>query len=292
MVHGWMDVGASFQFVVDALAEDRHVIAPDWRGFGLTTGPEVDNFWFPDYLADLDFLLDHYAGDTAIDLVGHSMGGNVVMQYAGVRPERIRRLVNLEGFGMPARRPDEAPARYGQWIDELKRLHRGEMALAGYSAVEGVARRLMKTNPRLTPDKANWLASHWSVNHGQPDGPERWQILGDPAHKIVNAHIFRVDETLALYARITAPLLMIEASDDSLHGWWKNRYTLDEFHERLKSVPAARIEQLGRRGPHAAPRPAAARGAPDRAVHRRLKAIRPVQPRARSLSRLAICAAA
>jgi len=110
--------------------------------------------------------------------------------------------------------------------------------------VDGVARRLMKTNPRLTPDKANWLASHWSASHAQSDGSERWQILGDAAHKIVNAHIFRVDETLALYARITAPLLMVEASDDSLHGWWKNRYTLHEFHERLKSVPAARIERL------------------------------------------------
>jgi pimeloyl-ACP methyl ester carboxylesterase len=36
MVHGWMDVSASFQFVVDALTTDRHIIAPDWRGYGLT----------------------------------------------------------------------------------------------------------------------------------------------------------------------------------------------------------------------------------------------------------------
>jgi pimeloyl-ACP methyl ester carboxylesterase len=36
MMHGWMDVGASFQFVVDALQGDWHVIAPDWRGFGLS----------------------------------------------------------------------------------------------------------------------------------------------------------------------------------------------------------------------------------------------------------------
>jgi len=35
LLHGWMDVSASFQFVVDALRRDWHVIAPDWRGFGL-----------------------------------------------------------------------------------------------------------------------------------------------------------------------------------------------------------------------------------------------------------------
>jgi pimeloyl-ACP methyl ester carboxylesterase len=166
------------------------------------------------------------------------------MHYAGVRPQRVRRLINLEGFGMPAREADEAPARYGQWIDELKGLHRGEKALASYPALDGVARRLMKTNPRLGADKANWLASHWAANQPQPDGGERWSILGDPAHKIVNAHIFRVDETLALYARIAAPTLMIEASDNSLSGWWKKRYTLEEFHQRLQSVPSVRIERL------------------------------------------------
>ncbi|MBP6560019.1 MAG: alpha/beta fold hydrolase, partial [Burkholderiaceae bacterium] len=99
LLHGWMDVSASWQFVVDALAQQRHVIAPDWRGFGLTQGPRVDTYWLADYLGDLDFLLDHYAADTPVDLVGHSMGGNIAMLYAGVRPARIRRLVNLEGFG-------------------------------------------------------------------------------------------------------------------------------------------------------------------------------------------------
>ncbi len=94
LLHGWMDVGASWQFVVDALAEERFIIAPDWRGFGLTDGGGVDNYWLPDYLADLEWLLDHYAGEgdaaRPVDLVGHSMGGNVAMHYAGARPGRIR----------------------------------------------------------------------------------------------------------------------------------------------------------------------------------------------------------
>ena len=241
LLHGWMDVAASWQFVVDAMNEERWIIAPDWRGFGLTDGGAVDNYWMPDYLADLDWLLDHYAGDTPVDLVGHSMGGNVAMHYGGVRPRRIRRLVNLEGFGMPAIRPEQAPERYGKWIDELKRLHRGEMGLATYPVVGGVAQRLMKTNPRLSPDKADWLAAHWSVAKPDAGGGDRWEILGDPAHKIINAHIFRVDEMLALYAAITAPVLAVEASDDSLARWWKGRYTLADYHERLKKVRDARV---------------------------------------------------
>ena len=248
LLHGWMDVGASWQFVVDALAEERFVVAPDWRGFGLTENGGVDNYWMADYLADLEWLLDHYACDVAVDLVGHSMGGNLAMQYAGVRPQRVRRLVNLEGFGMPAIAADEAPARYGQWIDQLKRLHRGELALAGYAGTDGVARRLMKTNPRLSPDKAEWLARHWAAERPGPDGSRRWEVLGDPAHKIVNAHIYRVDEALALYARISAPVLAVEAGRDSLAGWWKGRYTIAEYHERLKQVPDARVETVADAG--------------------------------------------
>ena len=241
LLHGWMDVAASWQFVVDALAEARHVIAPDWRGFGLTEGGAVDNYWMPDYLADLDWLLDHYAGDTPVDLVGHSMGGNIAMQYGGVRPQRLRRLVNLEGFGMPPLEPAEAPGRYGKWIGQLKRLHRGEMALASYTSPDGVSRRLMKTNPRLSQDKADWLAGHWSVARPRAEGGERWEILGDPAHKIINANLFRVDEVLALYAAIEAPVLAVVASDDSLWQWWQGKYTLAQYHERLRSVPQVQI---------------------------------------------------
>ncbi|MFX7140344.1 alpha/beta fold hydrolase, partial [Acinetobacter baumannii] len=85
-----MDMSASFQFMVDALQAEWHVIAPDWRGFGLTERAPAQSYWFPDYLADLDAILDHYAGEEAINLLGHSIGGNVVSLYAGVRPQRIK----------------------------------------------------------------------------------------------------------------------------------------------------------------------------------------------------------
>ena len=241
LLHGWMDIAASYQFVVDAFsaafAKGRTIIAPDWRGFGQTGSGQADSFWFPDYLADLDFLLDHYAPGQAIDLVGHSMGGNVAMLYAGVRPARIRKLVNLEGFGLPACQPGQAPGRYAKWMDELKSLQRGELALKPYDDVGGVARRLMKTNPRLSPDKASWLASHWA----RPDAEGKWQILGEPAHKITSAQLYRVDEALEIYRRISAPTLAIEASDDSLGLWWQGKYSLAEYHERLKQVRQSRV---------------------------------------------------
>ncbi len=240
LLHGWMDVAASYQFVVDALAQDHFIIAPDWRGFGLTASGGADCFWYPDYLADLDALLEHYAGSSPVNLVGHSMGGNVAMIYAGVRPERVRRLINLEGFGIPGTEPAQAPKQYVQWMNDIKLFNQGLMSLKSYPSLDAVAARLMKTNGRLTPDKARWLAGHWSAELT----PGHWSILGEAAHKISTAQLYRVDEVLAIHRQITAPALMVEASDDSMQAWWKGKFTLDEHHARLQAVAHIEIVQL------------------------------------------------
>jgi pimeloyl-ACP methyl ester carboxylesterase len=230
LLHGWMDVGASFQFVVDALQSERRVFAPDWRGFGRTASPPgTDSYWFPDYLGDLDALLDALAPDGAVDLLGHSMGGNVVMSYAGVRPERVRRLINLEGFGLPATKPAMAPQRLGEWLAALKT----PQTLKHYDSLDAVAARLRKNNPRLAADKAAWLAAYWSAQGD--DG--RWHILGDPAHKRANPVLYQVDEVLATWQRIAAPLLWVEGDSTELAQWWGQRYSKAEFHQRLAVVP-------------------------------------------------------
>jgi pimeloyl-ACP methyl ester carboxylesterase len=244
LLHGWMDVAASYQFVVDALSQDHWCIAPDWRGFGRTEVPPTDHFVFADYLADLDFLLDHFVQDQAVNLVGHSMGGNVAMLYAGVRPQRIRRLINLEGFGMPRTVPAQAPERYVRWMDELKVLHRGAASLRSYADQAGVAQRLMKTNPRLSEDKALWLAGRWAW----PDADGQWQILGHPAHKLASAQLYRADETQEVFKRISAPTLCVEAGDDSLKQWWKGTYTLEEFHQRMRAVAQLEVVTVDNAG--------------------------------------------
>lgn len=241
LVHGWMDVAASWQFLVDAMAQDRFIVAPDWRGFGHSrVAAHTDSYWFPDYLADLEAFL--CAPEVAwpalphIDLLGHSMGGNVVMMYAGIRPSRIRRLINLEGFGQPERLPEHAPAQYAKWLDELA----VPQELRPYENAEGVARRLMKNNPRLSPDKATWLAGHWA----QADHEGRWHIMGDPAHKRVNPTLYRVAEVLACWKRITAPVLSVVGRQTNMAQWWGERYTLAEFEQRLTVVPQVRSEWI------------------------------------------------
>lgn len=241
MLHGWMDVSASFQFVVDCLKRDWHVIAPDWRGFGLSERASSDCYWFADYLGDLEALLDHYAPDQSVDLLGHSMGGNVAGIYAGVRPQRVARFINLEGVGLPSTQPEQAPARYARWLDEL----RSSPTMRDYDSAEAVAARLRKTNPRLLPERAAYLAQHWAA----PNAEGRWEILGDPAHKITSATLYRTEEVLACWSRITAPVLWVEADDTDIWRWMgpkaQARVEIDRRRAVIPTVRAAIIRDAG-----------------------------------------------
>jgi len=237
MLHGWMDVSASFQFLVDALQRNWRVLAPDWRGCGLTDRPQADCYWFPDYLADLDFLLDAMMPDEAVDLVAHSMGGNIANLYAGVRPHRVRRLVNLEGVGMPGTRPGQAPERYARWIDELKHGAR----LRDYASRADVAARMMQNNPRLRPDFAAFLAGHWSL----PGADGRFALAGDPAHKIVNAQLYRADEVMACWRQIRADILLVFAAGDQR---WQSFVGSPAYRRRMlaiRSIRTVTVEDAG-----------------------------------------------
>jgi pimeloyl-ACP methyl ester carboxylesterase len=237
LLHGWMDVSASFQFLVDAMQPDWDIYAPDWRGYGLSAWSGSDNYWFPDYIADLDFLLDRIEPGAPVNLVGHSLGGNVGGLYAGIRPERIARFVNLEGFGMPGTRPEQAPKRYARWIAELK----GVPGWRPYASYAELADRLQKNNPKLTRERAEFLARHWGK-----EVPEGVVLRSDPAHKLVNATLYRLDEARACWERVTAPVLWVDAEHSETRT--RMRLTAEELAERrtaFKNLTYRTLENAG-----------------------------------------------
>ncbi len=107
---------ASFQFLVDALMRDWYVIAPDWRGFGKSAWC-AGGYWFADYIADLEALLDHFTPGARVHLVGHSLGGNVVLHYAR-GPTAARRASGIaRRVRHPCEEAETAPEKLFQWLD-------------------------------------------------------------------------------------------------------------------------------------------------------------------------------
>ena len=233
LLHGWMDVSASFQFLVDCLQREWYVVAPDWRGFGLSGWAEA-GYWFPDYYADLEALLDLYQPDSPVRLVGHSMGGNVATTYAGLRPERIAKLVTLEGIGMPRSDPAGAPERLLKWLNAQHEPPR----FRPYASFDEVAQRLKRNNPRLSDDKARFLARHWARESAEG----LVEMVSDPRHKAANPYLFRVEEALACWNRVTAPTLLVSGRDSHIVAWLKD--VPEQVEQRKKAFRDFREVEL------------------------------------------------
>ncbi len=206
-LHGWGDSGATFQFVVDALAGQWHVIAPDWRGFGRTMH-RARGYWFPDYLADLDDLLSKYSPSAPVRLVGHSMGGNIGGLYAGAMPERVSAFVNVEGFGLRDTSAEEAPARYRAWLQQL----REAPGFKEFGSMEALAGHIAGRNPRMSAAQARFVAQAWAV-----EGPDGLMLRADPAHKLPNAVLYRRAEAEACWQSVTAPVLLVAGADSPVY---------------------------------------------------------------------------
>ena len=237
LLHGWMDVSASFQFLVDSLRREWYVIAPDWRGFGLTAWVQ-DGYWFPDYYADLDALLEIYRPDVPVNLVGHSMGGIIASTYAGIRPQRVARLISLEGFGLSRNSPDDAPARYERWLTELCDPPR----FKPYTSFDAVAERLKRNHPRLSDDRARFLAQHWA----KQVAPGVVVLHSDPKHKTVNPVLSRIEEQLACWRRITAPVMWVTGAESKAYGWrTDSAVQLAERKAAFRDFREIKLEQCG-----------------------------------------------
>ena len=230
MLHGGRDSSITFQFLVDELAGEWQVIAPDWRGHGESAwAPE--NYWFQDYIADLDALLEHYSPDQPVPLIGHSLGGNVANVYSGVRPHRISRLVSLDGFGIPPDDPSSAPERICTWLDAVRSVRSSR----SYPDLFAVVERLERAHPRLNQAKLAFLARHWVV--ANEDEGFRWRF--DPKHWISFPTVHHFADWAACFARVTAPVLWL-ASD--------NTYSTEFITDRLRHFPIARYDRLADTG--------------------------------------------
>jgi len=208
LIMGWLDASATFQFLAEGLLDRFHVICPDSRGFGLSER-NPHGYWIQDYVADLDAVVDHYmaeSGESQIFLAGHSLGAQVASMFAGLRPQLIRKLVLLDGPFIPEQDPDQSPVRYLAWLDRLKK----SPIDIRYNSVEDFAIRIAKLNPQFSPERALFVARSWTYEDTR-DGVKGVWLRADPQHRLPWPILYRAAETLAMWRRITAPILSIDA---------------------------------------------------------------------------------
>jgi len=235
LLHGVQDCAATFQFAVDALAQSWNVIAPDWRGHG-QSDRAPRNYWMHDFLADLDALLDALLPGATIDIVGHSMGGNIGGLYAGLRPERVRRFVSLDGFGpLVDRVPVNMHAALSSFLQPLPGPG------AGYASLDEVAERLMRANHRLSPEKAAFLAEQSAAR--DPDGRYRW--LFDRSIRSSSPTLHTVAEWGDVWAGATMPVLWIASGDVRQNAPY---FGSQAFAERHRLLPHAKTRQVAESG--------------------------------------------
>lgn len=138
-VHGWLDNAMSFAPLAEHLAAP--LLAPDLPGHGLSAHrPAGHSTHYIDYVRDLKQVLDQ-AGLQSVVLMGHSMGAGIACLFAATFPERVDRLVLIEGLGPPTTPGSEAPAMLRKAIEGMESL--SEKARPVYRDIEQAVRARM-----------------------------------------------------------------------------------------------------------------------------------------------------
>ncbi len=238
LLHGWMDVSASFQFMVDALADEWDIYALDWRGMGLSAHQADGYYDRAIMLSDLSEWLDMLSPDAPLHILGHSMGGMIAAQYAGVLPERVKSLIVAEGFGI-----EDAPIAGGEkkvrrFLEEISR----PQDFSPVESDEAFAAKLMRRNPALSADKALYL-SHALLKQNETGA---WQHRADARHKIPQPQPYRLDWASYFWQKITSPVLWVQG-EYLPHNEYLNhiRDSLPARHAAFGKPPIHTLEGSG-----------------------------------------------
>ena len=233
LVHGGLDHSRSWDHLAQALAADFHVVAPDLRGHGDSGWATGSSYSLADHVYDLTSLVKSEGFDK-VAVVGHSMGGMVSLTYAGAFPERVSKLVVLDGVtNFPARRPKPADVRIADWAGDLDKL--ALRKIHRYPTVADGADRIVGRNPRLTRAQAMHLATHGMKRND--DGSFSWKY--DPYLRARAPYRLSLDDNTGLWSRIACPTLLVAASDSFLPDPEKAGVMSHFKHAELAKVAGA-----------------------------------------------------
>jgi pimeloyl-ACP methyl ester carboxylesterase len=217
LVHGGRDHCRNWDWVALDLRDHFHIIAPDLRGHGDSDWAVGGNYSMIDYVLDLTQLMRAVASEPAT-LIGHSLGGSIVLQYSGVYPSSVKQVVSIEGMGPPPHMIQETPAhaRMGNWIGQMQDLARRKVR--EYSSIEEALGRMREANPHLSQEQAMHLTV-WGVRRNE-NGTYSWKF--DNYVHATSPYVFNTRDAREIWGRITCPTLLIRGAESWAGDWVKD----------------------------------------------------------------------
>jgi pimeloyl-ACP methyl ester carboxylesterase len=208
LIHGGRDHARNWDWVAQRLRDDYHIIAPDLRGHGDSEWAQGSQYALIDYVLDIAQLLDQLQW-FPITIIGHSLGGAIACQYSGIYPDRVKRVVAIEGLGPPPDQLRRGPAyqRMQDWIAQMR-------AFAGryprrYPSLETAVQRMQEANKHLRADQAYHLTVHGTYRN--EDGTYSWKF--DNYVRAHSPYEFNMDEARSIWGRITCPTLLLRGTE-------------------------------------------------------------------------------
>lgn len=221
LIHGSMDHCRNWDWVARALRDDYHIVAPDLRGHGDSQWLVGSSYQMLDYIYDIAQLVEQKKF-SPVTIIGHSMGAAISLYYAGLYPEKVDRIIAIEGLGpspeiLKERASTPDYTRLLDWILTTRKLS-GRQAKR-YVDLDTALQRMRAENPHLSAEQAKHLTIHGSNQN--EDGTYSWKF-DNYARNMFPGHLLDAEVT-ALFARISCPVLLVRgaeswASDPSLDG--------------------------------------------------------------------------
>jgi pimeloyl-ACP methyl ester carboxylesterase len=238
LVHGGRDHCRNWDWVARALRDRYHIIAPDLRGHGDSEWVYGTHYAMVDYVYDIAQLL-HQKQLFPITIIGHSLGGSITLQYAGVYPEQVGKVVSIEGLGpSPAmireRAGRSARQRMRGWIKEGRTLS-GRLPRR-YPSLQEAIKRMQEANPHLSAEQARHLTIHGM--HQNEDGTYSWKF--DNYVRGHSPYMFNSEEAQSLWSEIDCPVLLVRGGES-----WAGDPERDGRMRAFKSARSVTIEGAG-----------------------------------------------
>jgi pimeloyl-ACP methyl ester carboxylesterase len=234
LVHGGRDHCRNWDWVALELRKHYHVIAPDLRGHGDSDWAIGSGYSMIDYVVDLAQLVEAL-GNHPLTLIGHSLGGGIVLQYTGVFPKLVREVVSIEGLGPPPHMIRSTPAhkRMANWVGEMQALARRKVR--EYPSIEAALARMREANPHLSVEQARHLTIH-GVKRNE-NGTFSWKF--DNYVHATSPYQFNLKDAEEIWARVECPTLLIRGDESWTGDWEKDGRTKVFRNARIVTVQKA-----------------------------------------------------